>query len=321
MSDASNTQPRLPSRIHVLLVEDNLGDARLIHEMLLTGVNFGASHSLSHVASLQAAIERCSAENFDVILLDINLPDSSGLATLRSLSDLVPRIPIVILTGMNDERISFQSAQQGAQDYIMKEECTSHLLARVIHYAIERKRVEEQLKHLATHDPLTGLPNRTLLYDRLSQSIKHALRSRNETGNKWKVAVLVLDLDNFKQINDSLGHDHGDLVLRRLAPRLEACLRESDTVARLGGDEFVFVIEGVLEQADCQSVAQKIQHSLNDPPILDPSQGLLYASIGISLCPDDAEDIEILIRYADTAMYNAKRQKDQICFYKDEGSG
>lgn len=318
MSATSNIHPKLANRVHVLLVEDNPGDARLIHEMLLNETHFGVSYSLLHLASLQAAMEKCSIENFDVILLDMNLPDSSGLATLQSLSSLVPQIPIIVLTGMHDERISFQSAQHGAQDYIMKEECTSHLLTRVIHYAIERKRVEEQLKYLATHDPLTGLPNRTLLFDRLSQSIKHSLRRRNETSARCKMAVMILDMDNFKQINDSLGHDHGDMVLRRLAPRLEACLRESDTVARLGGDEFVFIIEGLLEPDDCQSVAQKIQQSLNSPPILDPAFGLLHASIGISLCPDDAEDIETLIRYADTAMYSAKRQQDQICFYKGQ---
>jgi len=163
-------------RIRLLLVEDNPGDARLIKEMLSGPAYFGVTYQLSHVEILSAAVEACSNNHFDVILLDLNLPDSTGLETLASLTALFPQVPIVVLTGLNDAELTMQSVQHGAQDYVTKEECTGQLLTRVIYYAIERKRIEAQLKHLATHDSLTGLPNRALFYDRLGQAVKRTVR-------------------------------------------------------------------------------------------------------------------------------------------------
>jgi diguanylate cyclase (GGDEF)-like protein len=303
-------------RIGLLLVEDNPGDARLIKEMLAGPAYFGVTYQLSQAESLNAAIQACSNNRFDVILLDLNLPDSSGLATLENLNGLFPHIPIIVLTGLNDTELTMLSVRQGAQDYVTKEECTSQLLTRVIYYAIERKRIEAQLKHLATHDFLTGLPNRALFYDRLGLATRRTIR-RNTGGLNWKAAVIIMDLDNFKRINDTLGHESGDKVLHQLAPRLRASLRQSDTVARLGGDEFAFVLEGILDQADAMFVAQKILKSLNEPPIPDAGPHPLRASLGISFFPNDTEDIELLIKYADQAMYTAKHQEDHIRFYED----
>lgn len=306
-------------RIRVLLVEDNPGDARLIKEMLSGPAYFGMTYQLAHVETLNAAIDTCSDNRFDILLLDLNLPDSTGLGTLESLNGWFPRIPIIVLTGLMDIELTMQSVQHGAQDYITKEECTSQLLTRVIYYAIERKRIEAKLKYLATHDFLTGLPNRSLFYDRLSLATKRTIR-RNTGGLTWKAAVILMDLDNFKEINDTLGHESGDKVLHELAPRLRASLRQSDTVARFGGDEFAFVLEGILDQADAMFVAQKILKSLNKPVIPDAGRKPLSASLGISFFPNDAEDIELLIRYADEAMYAAKHKKNgHICFYKDTG--
>ena len=301
--------------VRVLLVEDNPGDTRLIKEMLSGPAYFSVTYQLSHADQLGEAVQVCFGNRVDVILLDLNLPDSTGLETLESLNGLFPQIPIIVLTGLNDAELTIQSVQHGAQDYITKEECTSQLLTRVIHYAIERKRIEAQLKYLATHDPLTGLPNRSLFYDRLSQAITRTTR-RNTGGLSWKAAAMVMDLDNFKQINDNFGHESGDSVLRQLAPQLRACLRQSDTVARLGGDEFAFVLEGILGRADCMFIAEKILRALSEPAVLNEAPHPLSASIGISLFPEDAEDIELLIRYADQAMYAAKRHKDHIRFYE-----
>jgi len=304
-------------RIRVLLVEDNPGDARLIKEILAGPAYFGAAYQISHAATLNEAIEACSDKRFDILLLDLNLPDSSGLETLESLNGLFPRLPIIVLTGLNDTELTMQSVQHGAQDYITKEECTSQLLTRVIYYAMERKRIEARLKYLATHDFLTGLPNRALFYDRLNLATKRTIR-RNTGGLNWKAAVMVMDLDNFKQINDTLGHESGDKVLRELAPRLRGCLRQSDTVARMGGDEFAFVLEGILDQSDALFVGEKILRSLHEPPI--PEAGLvpLHGSLGISLFPSDAEEIEALIKCADQAMYTAKRQRLSISFYRND---
>lgn len=304
-------------RIGLLLVEDNPGDVRLIKEMLTGPAYFGVTYQLSQVESLNAAIQACSINRFDVILLDLNLPDSSGLETLENLNGLFPHMPIIVLTGLNDAELTMRSVQQGAQDYVTKEECTRQLLTRVIYYAIERKRIEAQLKYLATHDFLTGLPNRALFYDRLGLATKRTIR-RNTGGLNWKAAVIIMDLDNFKQINDTRGHESGDKVLHQLAPRLRASLRQSDTVARLGGDEFAFILEGILDQADALFVAEKILKSLNDPPIPEAGPNPLSASLGISFFPSDTEDIELLIKYADQAMYAAKRHNDRIRLYKDE---
>ena len=305
-------------KVRVLLVEDNPGDTRLIREMLAGPAYLDTTYQLSAVDTLASAHQRCSDQEFDVILLDLNLPDSTGLQTLQRLAELLPQVPIIVLTGLNDVELTLQSVQHGAQDYITKEECTSRLLRRVIYYAIERKRVEAQLKYLATHDSLTGLPNRALFYDRLSLAIKRTIR-KNTGGLNWKAAVMLMDLNNFKQINDNFGHESGDKVLRQLAPRLRIGLRQSDTVARLGGDEFAFVLEGIQDQADGLFVTQKILRSFQGPIQLKGTPYLLSASIGISVFPDDSEEVDQLIHYADQAMYIAKRQEEHVRFYKDRG--
>jgi diguanylate cyclase (GGDEF)-like protein len=303
-------------QIRVLLVEDNPGDVRLIKEILAGPAYFGVKYQLSHAGTLGRAIQLSHEKPYDAILLDLNLPDSSGLQSLETLNGSFPDVPLIVLTGLNDAGLTMQSVQHGAQDYITKEECTSQLLTRVIYYAMERKRIEAQLKHLATHDPLTRLPNRALFYDRLSLATSRTSR-RNTGGLSWKAAVMVMDLDNFKQINDTLGHESGDKVLRQLAPRLRGSIRQSDTVARLGGDEFAFILEGIQDQGDCLHVIQKILSSLNKPLILERGAAPLSASIGISFFPDHAQDVELLFRYADQAMYVAKRRREHFCFYQN----
>lgn len=308
----------LSNRLNVLLVEDNPGDARLIREMLTRDEYFGASYSVFHVLNMEAATQRCTNDRFDVILLDMNLPDSSGISTIQHLNSLTPQVPIVVLTGMHDEQLAHLSARYGAQDYIIKSECTGPLLKRIMHFAMERKTVEERFKHLATHDPLTGLPNRILLYDRLTLALSRAERNHTGVGTKWKAMVMLMDLNHFKSINDNLGHAVGDEVLKLSADRIKGCLRETDTVARLGGDEFVLIIEGIEGRADYLAVGNKILHALGEPAHVGQHELTLSASIGISIFPDDAEDMETLIRFADYAMYYAKRHKTPISFYHEE---
>jgi diguanylate cyclase (GGDEF)-like protein/PAS domain S-box-containing protein len=163
----------------------------------------------------------------------------------------------------------------------------------------ERKRAEQQVRHMANHDALTGLPNRTLLQDRLALAIASAHRNRGE------VAVLFIDLDYFKHINDSLGHHIGDAVLQMTAFRLQKCLREGDSVARLGGDEFVISLP-LADGGDAASVARKALDVLAEPFIVEGHELHVGASIGISVYPADGLDVETLMRTADTAMYHAK---------------
>jgi diguanylate cyclase (GGDEF)-like protein/PAS domain S-box-containing protein len=174
----------------------------------------------------------------------------------------------------------------------------------------ELKRTELDLEHLATHDTLTGLPNRYLLVDRLTQTLAHAIRSRSI------FAVLFLDVDDFKAINDVRGHEFGDLMLESLAETLVNTVRSSDTVARIGGDEFVIVLETLGGRQDAKEVAGKILHRIASPFTLQGREVKATASIGISFHPDNSGDAEALLRASDYAMYLAKTQGKnnwQVC--------
>jgi diguanylate cyclase (GGDEF)-like protein/PAS domain S-box-containing protein len=166
----------------------------------------------------------------------------------------------------------------------------------------ERTYAEEQIKHLAYHDALTGLPNRLLFKDRLTVALSHAQREHS------RLAVLFLDLDRFKVINDSLGHNIGDQLLQAVAARVQSCVRESDTVARLGGDEFTLMLPNLVRSEDAAPIAQKILEAVRYPFHIEGREFFITTSIGISLYPEDGTDAETLIKNADTAMYQAKEQ-------------
>ena len=328
--------------LRILLIEDNRLDTLLIKEMLE-----GTDCEVTNAARLSAGLGLLETRHFDLILLDLGLPDSWGLEGLEKIQNSGSNVPVVVLTGLSDEALASRSLAMGAQDYVLKGHTDSELLYRTIRYSIERKksrqqleeseerfrraimdsvfpvmihaedgeviqinriwtqltgyaiedipavsvwlekasaaapdtrigqgehvirtksgdsrtwefssvplgslhdgrklimsmaaditerkRMEEIIKHQASHDTLTGLPNRALFMDRLSQEISERRR------NGKKLAVIFLDLDRFKNINDTLGHDAGDRLLVEVGGRLKTCIRESDTVARIGGDEF-----------------------------------------------------------------------------------
>ena len=166
----------------------------------------------------------------------------------------------------------------------------------------ERKRAEEQVKHLAFHDALTGLPNRLLFSDRLRVAMVHANRYRE------KLAVLFLDIDRFKVINDSLGHSIGDELLRRVAERVGGCIRQEDTIARLGGDEFTVLLPGIAKDEDAGTIANKILEAVRLPFFIEHRELFITTSVGVTVYPNDGADAETLVRNADTAMYRAKEQ-------------
>jgi diguanylate cyclase (GGDEF)-like protein/PAS domain S-box-containing protein len=179
----------------------------------------------------------------------------------------------------------------------------------------ERKRAEEYLHFLATHDPLTNLPNRSLFYDRLNHALYLAQR------NHQSIAVLFLDLDGFKTVNDVFGHEHGDQLLQVVADRLKSGLRESDTVARLGGDEFSFVFEGIEDRDQAGIIAGRLLHSLAIPINLNGQVSTITGSIGISISPHNGLDAESLLKHADAAMYQAKLSgKNTYQFYDANAS-
>ncbi|MEK6663055.1 MAG: EAL domain-containing protein [Pseudomonadota bacterium] len=180
----------------------------------------------------------------------------------------------------------------------------------VIEDISRRKVTEAQLMHLATHDHLTHLPNRSLLQDRITQAIAHAERAERQ------MAVLFLDLDRFKNINDSLGHDVGDKLIIVLAERLRGIVRSGDTVARVGGDEFVIVITELQYETQAENVARKVLEVLAEPEVVDGTELFLNGSIGISLYPRDGRDCHTLLKNADAAMYRAKEAgRNQFQFF------
>lgn len=182
-----------------------------------------------------------------------------------------------------------------------------------------RKESERRLVHLATHDPLTDLPNRELFYDRLEQALMRARRNRAGENNHWMVAVMLLDLDGFKAINDTLGHAQGDYLLQIVSKRLQNCVRMSDSVARLGGDEFTVVIENLTDARNPSLVAEKILKSIAAPFLLANEEHSITASIGVSVYPLDGEDSINLLKHADIAMYRAKEKHNTFEYYSLTG--
>lgn len=167
----------------------------------------------------------------------------------------------------------------------------------------------EKEQYLSQHDPMTDLPNRQLFNDRLEHAIEQARRSGDE------VALLFLDLNNFKHINDSMGHDIGDVVLQKVAKRLKHCIRDSDTIARMGGDEFIIILERVVSRENVAKVAEKIFRKICPPIKLDHKQLTISTSIGIAFFPHDGLTSQNVLSHADTAMYRAKKKGQKYAFY------
>jgi len=282
----------------VLLVEDSLIDAQLIRRLLRRVSS--SYYRVTHVRTLNDAV--LSAEDIvpDVILADLNLPDSRGTETVASLQTSYPDIPLVIVSAWEDEAISLGSVKAGAQDYLVKGHIDGANLHRVIRYAIERKRTELELVRLAHFDQLTSLPNRTLLRERVDHALARAMRSGSG------VAALVLDVDRFKEINDMLGHEIGDKLLIEAARRIRANVRDQDTVARLGGDEFAVILEGVSEAKQVLPVIERILESLSQVTTIDGHEVNSSTSVGIAMYPENGNDLSELLRAADLAMYQAK---------------
>jgi diguanylate cyclase (GGDEF)-like protein len=204
--------------------------------------------------------------------------------------------PCLVFNLTGDERITRETAEKIGSENIL-----GGFQARFIWNLLTRlKQTNEQIAHLAYHDSLTGLPNRTLLYDRLNSAISRAHRD-NES-----LAVLYLDLDGFKAVNDTYGHGIGDALLRESAKRICGCVRESDTVARMGGDEFTVILSGVCAPLGNERVAREIVEVLAHPFVLSGKNCLITVSIGVSLYPENGETADQLIKIADAAMYVAK---------------
>jgi diguanylate cyclase (GGDEF)-like protein len=286
--------------LRVLAVEDNPGDAILVREMLHDASPQG--FVLQTADRLSTAVAHLLDRAVDCVLLDLSLPDAEGLEALAQVRTVALDVPIVVLSGRSDEVLAVQAVHEGAQDYLIKGQVDASLLSRSITYAIERKRAEVELAHQALHDALTGLPNRALFYDRLGQALNRV--GRHSTA----AAVLFLDLDRFKVVNDSLGHGAGDKLLISVAERLSRVLRAGDTAARFGGDEFVILCEDISGERQAIAIAGRIAEELSTPFTVDNDEVFVHTSVGIALATQIGARPEALIRDADAAMYRAKER-------------
>jgi len=284
----------------LLLVEDNVSDAEFLSATLRR--HEASSFELTHVCTIAAAVTALADDQYAVVLLDLNLPDASGMECVEAIQAADTTIPIVVLSGEDDEEFAVSILNKGVQDYLVKWEGKGRVIFRSIRYAIERKRSELRLNYLAQYDALTGVPNRQYFQDQLARATARARRSGT------KVALFFLDLDQFKVVNDTLGHLAGDQLLREAAQRLSRAVRSGDVLARLGGDEFAVMAEGMVTARDTEAIAQGLLKAIDAPFEVDGRELIVTASIGVTLYPNDHSDTTMLVKNADIAMYQAKEQ-------------
>lgn len=278
-----------------------------------------------HVECAREAPLLESREGWDLVLLGVG-DEKRALEDLRRLRAYRDAVPVLALLEPEAAKLEARLRKEGVHECLLvRSEGISfgELLARVVRNTMDRQELVSGLEqarrlgmHLAHHDTLTDLPNRILFRSRLAQLIAQARRSMRS------LAVLFLDLDRFKYINDTLGHDVGDVLLQAVGKRLEGCIRESDTIARRGGDEFTVILDGIRRGQDAAAVARKILDALSHPFAIEGHELFVGASIGISLFPADGADVETLIKHADIAMYRAKaRGGNHFQFFLPEMNG
>ena len=326
LSTADLPEPSVGRDVRVLLVEDDEADAFLTRRLLESTRT--ARYAVTWIARVEDALQHAHASPPDACIVDYNLSTNNGLEFLAETRRRGFRFPVIMLTGSTSADLDIEAMRAGAADYLCKEGLTAERLERSIRYGIERKRTEQALMLAARRDPLTGLHNRTSLSERLEVAI--ARQRRQQSG----VTVLAIDLDGFKEVNDTLGHQAGDHLLAVLAKRLTAVVRPYDVVARLGGDEFVIVVEDLSEQESCGprddlggcasstrvlGLAQRVFDSILEPVRIDGAPVCVSASIGVARCPAHQVTADLLLRRADKAMYRAKMAgKGGISFFDSE---
>lgn len=286
-------------QLRILLIEDSLGDVQLVKRAL--NASMPEAYLLGVAATLEESLALLEKQVFDIALLDRTLPDADGFSALHRLNNSAPDLPIVFLSGNQDERFAFDAVRSGAQDYLFKDQFDGHLMRRTIQYAILRKQFEGILIMRGNYDPLTGLANRVLFESRLE--IARARMKRN--GRAY--AVLYVDIDGFKPVNDMLGHSAGDDLLRQFSHRLKSAFRPYDTLARFAGDDFAILVEELPDIAAGEAVARKIIGLLAVPFQSYDRAISLAASIGVATCAAGQEiGGKMLMKQAEAAMHDAK---------------
>ena len=285
-------------RISMLFVEDNPIDAHLVKALLAVA---DVPVHIEVVGDLRQAVERLTQRSFDVILLDLSLPDAHGLEALHRVLTHAPEIAIVVLTGRDDRNMALQAVRNGAQDYLTKERMNTEVLLRAVRYAMERHRLLAAIRDLSLKDPLTGLFNRRGFFMLADRQLKLATRTR------CRLALFYLDVDGLKKINDRLGHCAGDRAIKEAADIIRQTFRTSDISARIGGDEFA-VLALDLEADGTAVIPQRIQEALAIRNALPHCVFGLSLSIGTVIYDLAARaTVDKLLACADASMYANKR--------------
>lgn len=292
--------------MNVLIIDDDIVD-RIATKKVLKDSELSVK-SVTEATTATEGLARAKERRYDLILLDYQLPPTNGIEVLRELRGTNDfSAAMVMISHSNDEELAVRCIEAGAQDFLMKGEVTAARLKRSVLLATERYELErqiqashDQLKRLAEQDTLTGLTNRYYF----DEALKHAIpRARREKSN---ILLLMIDLDRFKKINDTLGHQAGDALLKEVAQRLRAPLRADDRLSRLGGDEFAILVESLEHTNDARILVNRLLEAFEKPFLLNDEKVRVTASIGVATYPECGEDAIELMKSADVAMYRAK---------------
>lgn len=286
--------------IKILVVEDDAADFMLVKQSLLKSDR--NQYNVQHISEYNAASEALYQDDCDLILLDYFLGSHSGLELLQQAKTLQFKRPIIVMTGSNSPELDDMLMKEGAADFIPKDELSTALLDRSIRHAIERKEVEFKIAELVRRDPLTGLGNRHIFEEHMELAIARATRK------KQHLAVIFLDLDRFKDINDSLGHHVGDLLLTLMGDRLRRAVRKSDFVARIGGDEFTALIDNIENVEEVNHILEKISREMCRPAPVSNTTLDVTVSMGVAIFPHHGQMAMELMQKADMALYESKAQ-------------
>jgi len=308
-------------RLKLLYVEDEI-DSRAVTYSILSDFFDDIIIAVDGKDGLEKYIQ--NANDIDLVITDLNMPILNGLDMIEKIKEINKNTTIVIFSALEESKYFIESIRQNVKGYVIKPldldqlidvlECVKvDLQFKVAQEKLKKEK--DELENHAYYDILTGLPNRMLFDDRIAQAIKKAKRNTSNMG------IFFIDLNKFKSINDTYGHDVGDFVLNIVGCVMKSCMREEDTLSRIGGDEFTVIMEDISKPQDTMILANKILDALHQPINYKGNKLSLSASIGISVYPSDAEDASELLKYADTAMYEAKNLGDgKIIFHSNTSS-
>lgn len=299
--------------IRVLIVEDSKEDAELLVRELTKGGYDPTILVVDTAEKMNAALER---NTWDIVFSDYSMPDFNGLRALELVRKNALDVPFIFVSGTIGEEVAVAGMKAGANDYLMKGNLKRLIptIERELSQAkmrLDHRQSEEMVRHLAYYDPLTALPNRTRLHERLQAAIVAAQFEDHP------MALLLMDLNRFKEINDTLGHHRGDFLLQQVGQRLSEIVYEPNMVARLGGDEFAVLLPKLTEKEDVHAMAHKIIEALAKPMMIEDLPVVVDVGIGIAVYPDHGANAETLLQRADVAMYTAKEIGKDYAIYEE----